>query len=48
MRFLGIGDSCDLSALYLRLIGEGHEVKIYIAEPLCRNTLAGLVTQTAD
>jgi phosphoribosylamine--glycine ligase len=48
MRFLGIGDSCDLSALYLRLIAEGHEVKVYIAEPLCRGTLAGLVTQTAD
>lgn len=48
MRFLGIGDSCDLSALYLRLLAEGHEVKIYIAEPLCRSTLAGLVTQTAD
>jgi phosphoribosylamine--glycine ligase len=48
MRFLGIGDSCDLSALYLRLLAEGHEVKVYIAEPLCRSTLAGLVTQTAD
>jgi len=48
MRFLGIGDSCDLSAIYLRLLGEGHEVKVYIAEPLCRTTLAGLVTQTID
>ena len=48
MRFLGIGDSCDLSAIYLRLLAEGHEVKVYIAEPLCRTTLAGLVTQTTD
>ncbi len=48
MRFLGIGDSCDLSAVYLRLLAEGHEVKVYISEPLCRSTLAGLVTQTAD
>ncbi len=48
MRFLGVGDSCDLSALYLRLVAEGHEVKVHIAEPLCRNTLAGLVAQTAD
>ena len=48
MRFLGIGDSCDLSALYLRLLGEGHEVKVYIAEPLCHTTLAGLVTQATD
>jgi phosphoribosylamine--glycine ligase len=48
MRFLGIGDSCDLSALYLRLLAEGHEVKVYIGEELCRTTLAGLVTQTTD
>jgi phosphoribosylamine---glycine ligase len=48
MRFLGIGDSCDLSALYLRLLAEGHEVKVYIAEPLCRGTLAGMVTHTEN
>jgi phosphoribosylamine--glycine ligase len=48
MRFLGIGDSCDLSALYLRLLAEGHDVKVHIAEPLCRTTLAGLVTQATD
>src|SRR5687767_14925858 len=48
MRFLGIGDSCDLGALYLRLLGEGHEVKVNIASPLCRGTLAGLVAQVAD
>jgi len=48
MRFLGIGDYCDLGALYLRLIEEGHEVKIFIANPLCKNTLAGLAPQTAD
>ncbi len=43
MRFLGIGDYCDLSSLYLRLLGEGHQVKIYISKPICRDTLAGLV-----
>ena len=48
MRFLGIGDYCDLGALYLRLIEEGHEVKVSIGNPLCRGTLAGLVEQTAD
>jgi hypothetical protein len=48
MRFLGIGDYCDLGALYLRLIEEGHEVKVSIANQLCEGTLAGMVEQTAD
>jgi phosphoribosylamine---glycine ligase len=48
MRFLGIGDYCDLSALYLRLLAEGHEVKVHTAKPLCRDTLAGLVDHVDD
>jgi phosphoribosylamine---glycine ligase len=48
MRFLGIGDYCDLGALYLRLIEEGHEVKVFIGDPLCQGTLAGLVAQASD
>src|SRR3954447_4543660 len=48
MRFLGIGDSCDLGALYQRLVEAGHEVRVSIADPLARGTLAGLVEQTAD
>jgi phosphoribosylamine--glycine ligase len=48
MRFLGVGDNCDLGALYLRLIEDGHEVKISIANPLCQGTLAGLVEQIPD
>ena len=43
MRFLGIGDYCDLSSLYMRLIEEGHEVKVFISEPLCHGTMSGLV-----
>lgn len=48
MRFLGIGDSCDLGAVYLRLAADGHDVKVAIADPLCRGTLAGLVEQVPD
>jgi len=48
MRFLGVGDNCDLGALYLRLIEEGHDVRISIANPLCQGTLAGLVEQVPD
>ena len=48
MRFLGVGDYCDLGSLYLRLAGEGHEVKISVTEPLCHGTLAGLVRRVDD
>jgi phosphoribosylamine--glycine ligase len=48
MRFLGIGDYCDLSSLYMRLIAEGHEVRIFISEPMCQGTMAGLAPRTDD
>src|SRR5947207_825275 len=48
MRFLGIGDYCDLSSLYLRLLAEGHEVKVYIAKELCQDVLTGLVTHVDE
>jgi len=46
MRFLGIGDACDLGALYMRLVADGHEVKVSVAEPLAQGTMAGLVEHT--
>lgn len=48
MRFLGIGDTCDLGALYGRLVEDGHDVRVSIGEPLARGTMAGLVPQTED
>jgi phosphoribosylamine--glycine ligase len=48
MRFLGIGDHCDLAALYVRFVEDGHEVKVSIDNPLCQGTLAGLVPHTKD
>ena len=43
VRVLGITETCDLGSLYLRLIREGHEVKVTISEPLANGTMAGLV-----
>ncbi|MDB5407256.1 MAG: hypothetical protein JWL84_2168 [Rhodospirillales bacterium] len=48
MRFLGVGASCDLGALYLRLIAAGHAVKVEISYPSCHGTLAGMVERIAD
>src|SRR5215210_4045420 len=48
MRFLGIGDTCDLGALYRRLVEEGHEVKAFAGEPMAEGTLRGLVPRTPD
>lgn len=48
MRFLGIGDTCDLGAVYTRLIAAGHDVKVSVAEPLSQGTMAGLVDHTTD
>ena len=48
MRFLGIGDTCDLGSLYIRLAAEGHEVRVAISEPLCHGTLAGMIPRTEN
>jgi phosphoribosylamine---glycine ligase len=48
MRFLGIGDTCDLGALYMRLLAGGHEVKVFVGEPLAQGTMAGLVEHTSN
>jgi len=46
VRVLGITETCDLGSLYLRLIDEGHEVKVSVSEPLAQGTMAGLVPRT--
>jgi phosphoribosylamine--glycine ligase len=48
MRFLGVGDYCSLSALYLRLQAEGHEVKVFISDELCHDVLSGMITRVSD
>jgi phosphoribosylamine--glycine ligase len=47
VRFLGVGDNCDLAALYLDLAAHGHDVKVVIRNPLCGDILDGLVEKTS-
>jgi phosphoribosylamine--glycine ligase len=48
VRVLGITETCDLGSLYLRLLDEGHEVRVTVSEPLAQGTMAGLVPRSAD
>lgn len=48
MRFLGVTETCDLGALYLRLRDEGHDVRVAISEPEACGTLAGMIEQVED
>jgi phosphoribosylamine--glycine ligase len=48
MRVLGISETCDLGSMYLRLLAEGHEVRVAVSEPLAAGTMAGMVPRTAD
>ena len=48
MRILGVSETCDLGSMYLRLIAEGHEVRVAVSEPLAAGTMAGLVPRTPD
>jgi phosphoribosylamine--glycine ligase len=48
MRFLGVTETCDLGSLYMRLLAEGHEVRVFVGEEGARGTMAGLVPRTED
>ena len=48
MRFLGIGECADLASLYLRLARDGHEIRVFIGYPLCKDTLAGLIERVPN
>jgi phosphoribosylamine--glycine ligase len=48
MRVLGITETCDLGSLYLRLIEDGHEVRVAVSEPLAQGTMSGMVPRTDD
>ncbi|MDP9037470.1 MAG: phosphoribosylamine--glycine ligase [Myxococcota bacterium] len=46
MRVLGIGDSNDLGALYLRLIAGGHDVRVHVGHRESRDVLEGMLRQS--
>ena len=48
MRFLGIGNTNDLAAMYLGLQQRGHEVRVCVKDPAYRDVYAGLLTFTDD
>jgi phosphoribosylamine--glycine ligase len=48
MRFLGVTETCDLGSLYMRLVAEGHEVRVSVEDEGARGTMAGLVPRTED
>jgi len=48
VRVLGITETCDLGSLYMRLLAEGHDVRVSVSEPLAEGTMAGFVPRTAD
>ena len=48
MRVLGIGDSMDLGSMYLDLLREGHEVRVFVADATASEVLNGLVVTTPD
>ncbi len=48
VRFLGIGEHHDLGDMYLRLLKQGHEVKVYVEDLLSQDVLAGLVPRVED
>ncbi|MBG9390178.1 phosphoribosylamine--glycine ligase [Caenimonas aquaedulcis] len=48
MRVLGIGEYNDLAATYHGLAQRGHEVKVFVADPACRDVFEGMLDFTPD
>ena len=48
MRFLGIGDTNDLAAMYHGLVQRGHEVRVAVEDAACRDVHAGMLDITDD
>lgn len=48
MRFLGIGDTNDLAAMYHGLAQRGHEVRVAVRDPAYRDVFAGMLDVVDD
>jgi phosphoribosylamine--glycine ligase len=48
MRFLGIGEYNDLAAMYHGLARRGHQVRVHVEDPSCRDIHAGMLDFTDD
>lgn len=48
MRILGVGTSCDLADVYLRLAAAGHEVRVYIRDFDELGVMEGMLERVAD
>ena len=48
MRFLGIGEAAGLGDMYLRLAAKGHDVRVFVGNAACRDTLQGVLHKTED
>lgn len=48
MRFLGIGETCDLGDVYDRLQRAGHDVRVHIDDPAAHSVHGGLLHRVHD
>ncbi len=48
MKFLGIGEYCDLGDMYYRLAAAGHEVRVFIEHVPARDIFGGMLQLTPD
>ena len=48
MRFLGIGETNDLAAMYHGLVRRGHEVRVFVADPASHEVYQGVLDRVPD
>jgi phosphoribosylamine---glycine ligase len=48
MRILGVGESCDLGDMYLRLRAQGHELRVFASALEEHGTMRGMLPHVSD